>query len=201
MNLINKEDLNIKYLYDQNKNFVFNISQTNKKESNLDLPFSKYPSKVDLSTLRSQSSRTNINNEVIKKKIILIADDNHIINNSNKKIVNEICKEKKLDYDIICCSDGIDILKFITDEITFSEVCIIITDENMEFLNGSEAIRIIRTIEERKKNSQIFIISLTSHEDISIINYIKESGADRVLTKPLSKNKLKELLEINSSKP
>ncbi len=114
----------------------------------------------------------------------------------------QICKEKELDNEIICCSDGMDILKYILDEKTFEKVCLIITDENMEILNGSEAIKIIRTIEERKNISRKFIISLTCHEDIGMINYIVKSGADRVLTKPLYKNKIKQIfddIQINSN--
>lgn len=125
----------------------------------------------------------------------MLADDNHIINDSNKRIVNGICKEKQLDLEIICCSDGMDILKFILDEKIFGDVKLIITDENMEFLNGSEAVKIVRTIEERKKNKRKFIISLTCHEDISMINYIKECGADMVVSKPLNKNKIKDVFD------
>ena len=58
-----------------------------------------------------------------------------------------MCKEKQLDYEIIQCTDGMDILKFILDENIFDHIKIIITDENMEYLNGSEAIKIIRMIE------------------------------------------------------
>ncbi len=95
-----------------------------------------------------------------------------------------------------------DILKYIMDQKTFDRVCIIFTDENMEYLNGSEAIRMIRTIEKRKNKLRKFIISLTCHEDIGIINFIKDSGTDTVLKKPLTKNMLKQIFDelINSTR-
>jgi DNA-binding NarL/FixJ family response regulator len=70
----------------------------------------------------------------------------------------------------------------------------IITDENMEFLNGSEAIKVIRSIENRKKCEKKLIISLTCHEDFAIIDSINKAGADYILSKPLSANKISPLL-------
>jgi len=89
-----------------------------------------------------------------------------------------------------------DILKYISDDNIFDDIKIIITDENMEYLNGSEAIKIIRTIEQRKKCSKKLIISLTCHEDLDITNNIKNSGADFIITKPLSFNKIAQIFEL-----
>lgn len=132
-----------------------------------------------------------------KRPIILVADDNHIINESNKRILMNICREKSLNYEIVSCQDGIDILKYVSDESSFGDIKIIITDENMEYLNGSEAIRIIRTLEDRKRAPKKVIISLTCHEELSILKNIKESGADLIITKPLSKQKIIHIFETD----
>jgi len=202
LNIYNKEELILKGVYDQNIYYESNESNKIKKVRKKDFGTLEYSPQKGFETSRSPSCFSNINLkcEVIKRKIILLADDNHIINNSNKRLLMQIFKEIQIDYEIICCSDGMDILKYIMDDKTFDNVCII-TDENMEYLNGSEAINIIRTIEERKVNSRKLIISLTCYEDISMINYIMKSGADTVLTKPLNKNKIKQIFirQINSS--
>lgn len=129
-----------------------------------------------------------------KKNFILIADDNQIINDSNKRVIENICRQKKLEYEIIPCNDGIELLKYICDEAYFDSIKFIITDENMEILNGSEIIKILRIIELRKKAERKTVISVTSHDDSFIIKFIKESGADAILSKPLSKSKLMKLL-------
>lgn len=132
---------------------------------------------------------------VSKKNVILIADDNHIINDSHKRIIEGICKEKKLEYEIISCYDGIDLLKYICDEAYFDTIKFIITDENMDILNGSEVIKILRTIELRKKADRKIIVSITSQDDMSILKFIQESGADAIFSKPLTKNKLMNYLK------
>ena len=73
----------------------------------------------------------------------------------------------------------------LNDQIKKSIKCII-TDENMEFLNGSEAIKFVRCLESRNYLYKIPIISVTSHEDKTIVNNILSSGANHVLPKPLT---------------
>lgn len=108
--------------------------------------------------------------------------------------MKNICIEYNLDYEIITCIDGIDILRFVCDEVYFSNIKIIITDENMEYLNGSETIKIIRLIEQRKKAFKKLIISLTCQEEFSIIDNITECGANVHLSKPVTKQKLLDII-------
>lgn len=136
------------------------------------------------------------NFDSLKKNIILIADDNHIINESNKRLVKSLCKDREYNYDILTCNDGMEILKIICDEKYYDNIKIIITDENMEFINGSEAIGIIRLIEERKRMRAKLIISITSHEESAIINNIKDSGANFIISKPLTKQKLSAIFPV-----
>ena len=76
----------------------------------------------------------------------------------------------------------------------------IITDENMEYFNGSDAIKFIRKLEKVKKFKATQILSLTCHEEKDIVNFIFGSGANMVISKPLSKilikNKLMEILNF-----
>lgn len=148
------------------------------------------------SNISISENLNNSNNELIEKRIILLADDNHIINESHKRLLKSLCTHKNLDYEIITCYDGMDILKIVCDEKFFDFIDLIITDENMEFINGSEAIKIIRIIEERKKSSKRMIVSLTCQEEPSILEHIKDSGADIILSKPLTKQKLINIFEV-----
>ena len=71
----------------------------------------------------------------------------------------------------------------------------IFTDENMDYLNGSDAIRLVRLWEKKEKLNKIYITSITCHEDPKIVNLILSKGADLVLTKPITKSVIKTTLK------
>ena len=70
-------------------------------------------------------------------------------------------------------------------------------NENMEYLNGSDAIKIIQNLESLNKIKNVKIISLTGNEDLESKNKLLKAGAQAVFTKPLTKlllaNALKDL--------
>jgi len=89
---------------------------------------------------KSDEKLIKINN-IIQKNIIVLADDNHLINNCNKNIISEIFNESKRHYfEIFCVNDGIEILKIFFNYENKDLFKLLITDENMNFLSGSEAI-------------------------------------------------------------
>lgn len=130
-----------------------------------------------------------------KNPIILIVDDNQIINLSNKNIVDSILNQFNVKMDFLLCNDGLDIIEHISNEDYADMIKVIITDENMEYMSGSEAIRIVRTIESRKKNIYRKIICVTCQEDNKILDHIKKSGADYILTKPLLRAKISSIFK------
>ncbi len=74
----------------------------------------------------------------------------------------------------------------------------IITDENMEFMDGSLAVKIIRQIEQKKEMKRMKIITCTCHEDQETSNMIMQSGSDMILSKPLNKSNLMSAMkELN----
>ena len=106
-------------------------------------------------------------------------------------MLKRIFKEINCLIDIITASDGIHMIqKVIEDQNNGNKIKCIITDENMEYLNGSEAIKIIRSFEKECKIKNVKIISATSQEDIQFVNNIKNIGADLVMSKPISKSNL-----------
>jgi len=68
----------------------------------------------------------------------------------------------------------------------------------MDFINGSEAIKIIRKIENSKNIKKLSIFSVTCHEDYYIRESIIKAGANYILTKPLSKQSIKAIIENNN---
>ena len=126
----------------------------------------------------------------------LIIDDDKYISNSIKILVKRIFKEVNCLIDVIIGSDGFHIIqKVIEDQRNGNKIKCIITDENMEYLNGSEAIKIIRSLEKSNKIKNVKIITATSQDDIQFVNKMKDLGADIVMSKPLSKSTLMKALQ------
>jgi response regulator RpfG family c-di-GMP phosphodiesterase len=101
-------------------------------------------------------------------------------------------KNLSSDYEIIEGSDGKDIIETISSE-TDNLIKLIITDENMTSVLGSEAIREISLI---KNKNKIPVVSITATEDEVGLKNIHDSGVDMVLKKPVSKKLIEEIFSI-----
>ena len=111
-------------------------------------------------------------------------------------MLNNVLKEAGSSIEIIVGTDGSDIVHHVVqDQSKGNEIKCILTDENMEYLNGSEAIRIVRNMESRQRVKFVNIISVTSNEDSNIIQEIIRAGAQTVLNKPLTKSVLARVLK------
>jgi len=130
------------------------------------------------------------------KNTILIVDDNQFIRYSIKNNLYDIFRECKKDFEILEACDGIETLKMIMDDQNNNNLIkCVITDELMEFIEGSLSISILKQLEIRNKIKKICYISLTSFDDdINKIN-IHNSGVDAIITKPCSKKLLKKTLQ------
>jgi len=131
-----------------------------------------------------------------EKVVIIIVDDNSIINDSMKRLLDLVLEVENIYYEVIMLNDGFDILRVLLTNKNIKENSIyIFTDENMDYLNGSEAISLVRLWEKMEKIKKINIISVTCHEDPKIVNQIMSKGADLVLTKPITKSLIKTTLK------
>ncbi len=120
----------------------------------------------------------------------MIVDDNKFIRESLPVLVKNILKSynKINEYEVIEGSDGVDILSvLIDDQKNNNLVKCIITDENTEYINGSDAVTIIRKLEKENKLKQVFIVSISAFEDEYYKNKIIDSGVDCIMSKPCSR--------------
>ena len=119
----------------------------------------------------------------------MIVEDNQFINDSLKKLLEKVVKENGKDFEIMQMTDGVDMIKqIIDDQSNGNLIKCILTDENMEYINGSEAIRILRDLEKRNRIKHVKILSISCQEDGAAVKMMLDSGADLVLGKPISKN-------------
>ncbi len=106
--------------------------------------------------------------------------------------------KKEIEYEIIEGKDGFDILNnIINDQYNNNLIKCVITHENMEYINGSEAIEIIRNLEKNQKIKNVVIGTITAFQDEFNITKIKSSGANQILPKPCSEKIMKDFFVDN----
>jgi CheY-like chemotaxis protein len=131
--------------------------------------------------------------------LIVIVDDNKLIRETTINLIKLVLAEMNIidNYRTIECVDGIDLLKLIISDTEHRIKCVF-TDENMEYLNGSEAVKIIRRLEEKGKVYKYNIITITAFDDIQTKKNILSSGVNSMLTKPCTKSSMIKILkELN----
>ncbi len=97
-------------------------------------------------------------------------------------------------------NDGSDIIKnIVLDQNKNNRIKCIITDENMEYINGSRAIKIIRNLEKDKKIKPVTIVSIFAIEENISKKSINESGADYSFGKPCNQNDQTKFLKLKKT--
>lgn len=135
----------------------------------------------------------NMNSREDQRKIIFIIDDHKFVRESLKNLINKILEKKDLNnfYRIKEASDGSDIIKeLIKDQFNNNKIKCIITDENMDFINGSEPVKVLKDLEKNKKIKPMPIASISANEDELLKKLIKDVGVDHFLPKPCNQNNL-----------
>jgi len=130
-----------------------------------------------------QADKTiNFNADLVEKKI-LVVDDNRI----NLKFMEALISKMNMNVSLVDDAEGA--LQKLSEE----DYNLLIIDENMPKMLGSEAIKIIKEKVKKQEMKPIPIVSLSGDSHHS--DRIKDAGADEVLTKPVSVKKLNEVLE------
>ena len=130
-----------------------------------------------------------------KQKLnILVADDMP----TNILILEDMLTEAG--HKVTSVRDGNEIVELIKKSISNTESSekfdLIITDITMNIMNGDEAAKLVREIENKSPNSKhIPIVAITGHAFKEELDKIKASGMDRVLPKPITPESLENVLE------
>lgn len=152
--------------------------------------------------LSEKSIKLNSNNKVNsnslrKCKTFIIGDDMTDIRNSIKNLLLQIYANEEIN--IIECADGIEIIyeiyrQFISGN-TNNNISCVITDQYMNFLNGTDVLKVINKLSEENKIRKMKTVVLTAFLDSSNLNFIQKYNPDKLLNKPLSKQQLTKLLK------
>jgi CheY-like chemotaxis protein len=158
-----------------------NNSSNHSSENSIKNDFSNFSG----SDLKEEDDALDNHHTIINKNKILIVDDNLFINLSMKNSIEKLIQINNLNYELITATDGVDILNLIReDQAQGNLIRCIITDENMEYLNGSQAIKLIRELEQQGKIKPVNIITATYFEDEISKQYLLNCGAELILPKP-----------------
>ncbi len=161
----------------------------------LDSNFNKLQTGNTKSIDYKRNKSSNHSNANLLPDTLIICDDSSLIRQSLKLILIQI-PEVVLKYNIIECRDGIEILmKMIDDQVEGNRIKAILTDENMEYMNGSESIKILKRLESNNKIKKCYYFSITAFEDEATKNNIKSAGIEEILSKPPSKSLVLSLLK------
>lgn len=139
--------------------------------------------KQDVEVQTSQS----IENIQKEKKHILVAEDNHV----NQMIIEIILK--KMGHEVILAQNGLEVIDLYKKN--YMHYDMILMDISMPLLNGEEATKEIITFEKLNNIVHTPIVALTANAfENDKIKYF-ELGMDFYISKPISVDKLKEILK------
>lgn len=110
-------------------------------------------------------------------------------------MIQAASKELKINLNILEAGDGIEILNLIYSSTTKGiSINYIISDDNMNFMNGSNCADIVQNIVRRKGIKEIPFYLLTAYENKQATQSIRA-----VIQKPVSKQMLISLMESSLS--
>jgi len=169
-------------------------SNNNLKEANSKEEIKKVLDKKDLTISEKQIENFNS----IKYQI-LVVDDNKTLRQSLISVISKFLKKRNLSkfYEIIECSDGVDILSYLVkDQAENNKIKCVITDENMEYMNGSEAIKILKNFENDNKIKPVVLAMISSFDIQYMENYFNVGDEIYFLPKPCNEKNFEEFFEV-----
>lgn len=134
------------------------------------------------SNVLKNNNNNNNNNSLYK---ILVIEDNKLLRNSIDKKVKKALSNLKIDCNVLSGEDGIDCLKHILDDQNEgNKIKLIISDENMEYMNGSEAVKIIKELVVKSKLKILpQFICITAFEDEATKDNLILNGFNKIIEK------------------
>jgi len=120
------------------------------------------------------------------RSLILIVDDNKDIRNSLRNIIDRALIKLKMDV-FFATDEGEDgsfiIRKIIKDQYRGNMIKLVITDENMEFINGSQAVKILKDFEKDGLIKSVVYACNSSNDDSNTFVYLEKCGIKHFLPK------------------
>jgi CheY-like chemotaxis protein len=123
---------------------------------------------------------------------IIIVDDYPFCREILERLINDILAPYKGKYEIIHANDGVEFLYYFVQHLPI--ICVFI-DENMEYMDGSESIKILRKWESCRNLRRINVISSSAQNDEYTRKKLFDSGVDDFIKKPPEKKDIRKAFE------
>ena len=121
--------------------------------------------------------------------LIIIVDDEKMTRQSMIRIFSEIANLKSIPLSIVEAEDGMECLYIVFICIKYGiKVSAIISDQTMNFLNGSDTVKLLKRCINNSLIIKIPFYIITAYEDENTLTILKESCPDNIFSKPLKKN-------------
>lgn len=128
-----------------------------------------------------------------EKDYILIVDDIPIMRANLLKRLQTILKEMKIfDLEVRTGDDGVDIISHVLMHQRENRLKCVISDETMEYINGSKAVALIKSIS--KPLAIPLLVCYTGYDDEDKKSALISAGFNITISKEISTNELKDLL-------
>jgi CheY-like chemotaxis protein len=130
----------------------------------------------------------------MKTRFTIISTDD---DRDDQEFLIEAIKETKVECDVICASNGIQLIDILTKKNQYEDNCsklpdLIILDLNMPLMDGYEVLKIVKG-DKNLKDIPICVLTTSHHESdkIKSINY----GANGFYSKPMSATGLQKIVK------
>lgn len=126
-----------------------------------------------------------------------VVDDNKNNQSAIERLINRYFQKNSKSYLIKCLDDGIELINEVYLDIQRGNNCskMIFSDQMMEFMNGSEAFKIIKNLLENKQMKPIPFIICSAFNDEGHYLKMKNLGIEHVFEKPISFGNIEHILD------
>jgi signal transduction histidine kinase/CheY-like chemotaxis protein len=147
----------------------------------------------EISQLLNQEPSDGVITLKPKKEIQIIVVDDEIVNRQSAvRLLTKYLREKSYNADIIEASDGIECLyKYLLLYKEGKKIDFIVSDETMDFMNGSVCAEILKTLYSVKNLVPVPFFILSAYENLA-----KQIGVNETFSKPLTKQNVDEILKM-----
>lgn len=126
---------------------------------------------------------------------IIVADDEKYTRQATIRIIKKFASANNLIINIIEAQDGIETLYFLIKVLAKGiKISLIISDETMLYMKGSESALIVKNNCLRKNEFIPFVI-VTAYEDPETLKRINNKFINSIFSKPLDKHKIQKIFE------
>lgn len=128
-----------------------------------------------------------------KLNCVLLIDDDNINNYLNERLIKKVNITEEVRI-VLNGKEAIDYLSGINEDNAQKMPELILLDINMPVMDGFEFLQAFKQLESKDKDS-VIIVMLTTSTSPNDTKRLNDSGVAGYINKPLTENKLKEVLE------